>query len=109
MLVVGLTTVGSQGTLAERGLPSAAEYMSQYQQHMGKPGQVPPAMPLYVSFVFFRLAAILQGVYKRAISGQVEVQKFLYSDYACCTLHAMCSSDWPISYRAYTNELYHIR
>jgi aminoglycoside phosphotransferase (APT) family kinase protein len=49
------------------GLPSEAEYVDAYCRRRG----IGPIenWPFYLAFSFFRLAAILQGVYKRAVDG----------------------------------------
>ncbi|XP_066299724.1 acyl-CoA dehydrogenase family member 10-like isoform X2 [Branchiostoma lanceolatum] len=50
------------------GIPSDRQYMEEYCQRMGDP---PVAnWDFYQAFSFFRVAAILQGVYKRATQGQ---------------------------------------
>ncbi|XP_019621730.1 PREDICTED: acyl-CoA dehydrogenase family member 10-like isoform X1 [Branchiostoma belcheri] len=50
------------------GIPSDRQYMEEYCQRMGEP---PVAnWDFYQAFSFFRVAAILQGVYKRATQGQ---------------------------------------
>lgn len=49
------------------GLPSEAEYVARYCERMGLPGI--PNWSFYLAFSFFRLAAILQGVKKRALDG----------------------------------------
>ncbi|XP_078599605.1 acyl-CoA dehydrogenase family member 10-like isoform X1 [Branchiostoma floridae x Branchiostoma japonicum] len=54
--------------LGSLGIPSDRQYMEQYCQRMGEP---PVAnWDFYQAFSFFRVAAILQGVYKRATQGQ---------------------------------------
>ncbi|KAL3857866.1 hypothetical protein ACJMK2_012496 [Sinanodonta woodiana] len=54
--------------LQELGIPTVPEIIQEYCQRM----QIPmiDSWDFYVAFNFFRFAAILQGVYKRAISGQ---------------------------------------
>ncbi|KAM9746666.1 acyl-CoA dehydrogenase family member 10 isoform 3-T3 [Dama dama] len=54
--------------LTELGIPTAEDYFRMYCLHMG----IPPAenWNFYVAFSFFRIAAILQGVYKRSLTGQ---------------------------------------
>ena len=49
------------------GIPSEAEYLAQYCNHCGLEGI--DNWPFYLVFSFFRMAAILQGVKKRAIDG----------------------------------------
>ncbi|XP_068101616.1 acyl-CoA dehydrogenase family member 10 isoform X2 [Hyperolius riggenbachi] len=54
--------------LSELGIPTAEEYFQQYCENMG----IPPVenWNFYMAFSFFRVAAILQGVYKRSQTGQ---------------------------------------
>ncbi|XP_064209433.1 acyl-CoA dehydrogenase family member 10-like [Anguilla rostrata] len=54
--------------LASLGIPSAEEVFGQYSRAMGLAGIA--SWQLYMAFSFFRVAAILQGVYKRALTGQ---------------------------------------
>lgn len=49
------------------GIPSEAEYVSRYCERRGI--EKIPHWEFYLAFSFFRLAAILQGVYKRALDG----------------------------------------
>ncbi|MGI9319209.1 MAG: phosphotransferase [bacterium] len=51
----------------ELGIPSEPEYVAQYCQHCGL--ERIDNWPFYLAFSFFRMAAILQGVKKRAIDG----------------------------------------
>ena len=52
---------------AAAGLPSDDEYVARYCERRGI--ERPSNWSFYVAFCFFRLAAILQGVYKRALDG----------------------------------------
>lgn len=54
--------------VAELGIPTVQQFVSEYCRRLG----VPPIdnFEFYVAFAMFRNAAILQGVYKRAISGK---------------------------------------
>ncbi|XP_019362773.1 PREDICTED: acyl-CoA dehydrogenase family member 10 [Gavialis gangeticus] len=54
--------------LTHLGIPTAEEYFRMYCGHMG----IPPIenWNFYMAFSFFRVAAILQGVYKRSLTGQ---------------------------------------
>jgi len=54
--------------LKSLGIPDAKEYRQMYCQYMGMPEV--PNWEFYLAFVCFRFAAILQGVYKRALQGQ---------------------------------------
>ena len=52
---------------AELGLPSDADYIAAYCQRTGRSGI--DNWPFYMAFCFFRIAAILQGIKKRAQIG----------------------------------------
>lgn len=52
---------------ASLGIPEDSEYIEQYAARVGLP--VVPDMGFYTAFSFFRMAAILQGVKKRALDG----------------------------------------
>lgn len=52
---------------AELGIPSDNDYVATYAQRVGL--QEVPDMTFHVAFAFFRMAAILQGVKKRALDG----------------------------------------
>ncbi|XP_053557692.1 acyl-CoA dehydrogenase family member 10 isoform X2 [Bombina bombina] len=54
--------------LSELGIPTAEEYIDQYCKNM----RIPKIenFYFYMAFSFFRFAAILQGVYKRSLTGQ---------------------------------------
>ncbi|KAM9331148.1 acyl-CoA dehydrogenase family member 10 [Gastrophryne carolinensis] len=54
--------------LSELGIPTAEEYFDQYCKNMGFPKV--DNWNFYMAFSFFRIAAILQGVYKRSLTGQ---------------------------------------
>ncbi|XP_063820462.1 acyl-CoA dehydrogenase family member 10 isoform X2 [Pseudophryne corroboree] len=54
--------------LKELGIPTAEEYFDQYCENRGIPKV--EGWNIYMAFSFFRLAAILQGVYKRSLTGQ---------------------------------------
>ncbi|MCB1426815.1 MAG: phosphotransferase family protein [Zhengella sp.] len=49
------------------GLPTEAEYVARYCERRGLDGIAD--WDFYIAFSFFRLAAILQGVYKRSLDG----------------------------------------
>jgi len=49
------------------GIPTEAEYVATYCRRRGLSGI--DNFPFYIAFSFFRLAAILQGVYKRSLDG----------------------------------------
>ncbi len=55
------------------GIPSEQEYVQEYCQRMGLTDI--PNWNFYLAFCFFRLAAILQGVKKRAIEGNASSEK----------------------------------
>ena len=52
---------------AALGLPSDADFVAAYCDHMEQP--VPEDFGLYLAFSFFRMAAILQGVKRRGLDG----------------------------------------
>ncbi|XP_018413825.1 PREDICTED: acyl-CoA dehydrogenase family member 10 isoform X1 [Nanorana parkeri] len=54
--------------LSELGIPTAEEYFEQYCETMAIPKE--ENWNFYMAFSFFRIAAILQGVYKRSLTGQ---------------------------------------
>ena len=56
--------------LSALGIPTDTEYMEQYCANMGIPS-IADRWNFYLAFGFFRMAAILQGVYKRSLEGQV--------------------------------------
>ena len=63
------------------GIPSEDEYVSQYCQRRGITNIT--NWDIYLAFSFFRLAAILQGVLKRAIEGNASSDKaFVYGKFA---------------------------
>ncbi|KAJ8415480.1 hypothetical protein AAFF_G00424600 [Aldrovandia affinis] len=58
----------SQCDLSQLGIPVAEDVFAQYSRAMGQEGIA--NWQLYMAFSFFRVAAILQGVYKRSLTGQ---------------------------------------
>ncbi len=57
----------------ELGIPTEEEYVAEYCERMGQGGI--PNWNFYLAFSIFRLAAILQGVKKRAIDGNASSDK----------------------------------
>jgi aminoglycoside phosphotransferase (APT) family kinase protein len=53
--------------LATLGIPSETEYVASYRRRTGR-GDV-PNWKFFIAFSIFRLAAIVQGVYKRGLDG----------------------------------------
>ena len=51
----------------QTGIPTEAEFVAEYCRHTGR--EQIPNLNFYLAFSFFRLASILQGVYKRGIIG----------------------------------------
>ena len=51
----------------ETGIPTESEFIEKYCRLTGRPGI--PNWNFYMAFAFFRLASILQGVYKRGLMG----------------------------------------
>ena len=60
-----LSLDGKVGPLT--GIPTEAEFVAEYCRHTGR--EQIPNLNFYLAFSFFRLASILQGVYKRGIIG----------------------------------------
>ncbi len=60
---------------AALGIPSEEHYVAQYCERMGLDGI--PHWNFYLAFSFFRFAAILQGVKKRALDGNASSDKAL--------------------------------
>ena len=58
---------------ASLGIPSEEEYVAQYCERMGI--ESIPHWHFYLAFSFFRLAAILQGVKRRALDGNASSDK----------------------------------
>ena len=68
-LVLGLSVASGlrDSDLTELGIPTAEEYFRMYCLHMGiRPTE---NWNFYMAFSSFRIAAILQGVYKRSLTG----------------------------------------
>lgn len=55
--------------LASLGIPLALSYMNRYCERMGRPGIGQENWNFYLAYSMFRLAAILQGIMKRAVDG----------------------------------------
>lgn len=51
----------------ETGIPTESEFIGEYCRRTGR--ESIPNWPFYMAFAFFRLAGILQGVYKRGLMG----------------------------------------
>ena len=58
------------------GIPSDKAYMEEYCKNMGIPS-IADTWNFYLCFGFFRMAAILQGVYKRSLEGKSNGQRLL--------------------------------
>ena len=68
------TVSGLRGRdLVELGIPSQDEYVASYCERVGIDGI--DNFNFYVAFSFFRLAAIIQGVAKRAVDGNASSKK----------------------------------
>ena len=52
---------------AKTGIPTESEFVEEYCRRIGREGI--PNWNFYMAFAFFRLASILQGVYKRGLMG----------------------------------------
>jgi aminoglycoside phosphotransferase (APT) family kinase protein len=58
---------------AKLGLPEEAEMLARYVAKTGR--ALPPDWPFVLAFSFFRLAAIAQGVTKRALQGNASSEQ----------------------------------
>lgn len=65
----GLVTTNYQ----ESGIPSEEAYLEAYCKRTGRDGI--ENWPFYMAFSFFRLAAIVQGVYKRGLDGNASSER----------------------------------
>ena len=54
--------------LKDTGIPTIEEYVDKYCRDMNIKDT--PKLNVYFAFSFFRIAAILQGVYKRSMQGK---------------------------------------
>ncbi len=73
---VGKQLRGLEGVdRAEYGIPTETEYIARYCEHRGI--EPPDHWEFYLAFSFFRLAAILQGVFKRALDGNASSPRAL--------------------------------
>ena len=61
----------SNTDLTALGIPLVEEYIAQYCERMGHSSL--GNWDFYTAFIFFRFSAILQGVYKRALQGNVAI------------------------------------
>jgi len=68
-VIAGLGDIGREAL----GIPTEADYVAQYCNRRSIDGI--PHWDFYLAFSFFRFAAILQGVLKRAIDGNASSQK----------------------------------
>ena len=64
--IVGRVSLSGQSR-SETGIPTEEEFLAEYCRLTGRDGI--PDWNFYLAFSFFRLASILQGVYKRGIMG----------------------------------------
>ena len=55
--------------LSALGIPYEAQYLRRYCERTGRNGIDPAQWEFYMAFSMFRLAAILQGIVKRALDG----------------------------------------
>ena len=82
---VGKRLRGLEGVdRAEHGIPTEAEYITRYCEHRGI--EPPENWGFYLAFSFFRLAAILQGVLKRALDGNASSPRALEMGRLVCPL-----------------------
>jgi aminoglycoside phosphotransferase (APT) family kinase protein len=82
------------GTLDPRelGIPSEVQYRAMYAERTGR--DIDATWHVYIAFNFFRLAAILQGVYKRALEGRATSDAGMR---AGARARAMADRGWSIA------------
>ena len=76
---------------AANGIPSEVEFIAAYVDATGFT-TVPTHLDYYRAFCCFRMASILQGVYKRAISGNASSAEG--KQIGSSTSHAPCTVVW---------------
>ena len=77
--------------LAGTGIPTRAEFVARYCAHAGRP--VPENLDVFVVFSMFRLAAIVAGVWRRALDGNAADPRAIgYRD----RYRAMADRAWEI-------------
>ena len=79
------------------GIPSDKAYMEEYCKNMGIPS-IADTWNFYLCFGFFRMAAILQGVYKRSLEGkQWPTLAFLRRIMLRKGQRSKCRTSWPLN------------
>ena len=79
------------------GIPSDKAYMEEYCKNMGIPS-IAHTWNFYLCFGFFRMAAILQGVYKRSLEGkQWQTLAFLRMIMLRKGQRSKCRTSWPLN------------
>ena len=78
------------------GIPTEEEFVSLYSELTGT-ADVTHKWNFYMAFTFFRVAAILQGVYKRSLQSEWEREREREREsqcvlrYGCITLYTLLS------------------
>ena len=80
-LFVMISAAFGSADIASLGIPSVDEYLAKYSQLSGLPTS--SIWDFYVSFVYFRICAILQGVYKRFTLGKLISGKEMMCVFTC--------------------------
>ena len=76
---------------AQYGIPSEEDYVAQYCKKTGR--EDIPEWKFYVVFSLFRLAAIVQGVYKRGLEGNASSPEAITRGEKCKQL---CAAGWDL-------------
>ena len=76
---------------ASYGIPSEEEYVAWYCQKTGR--EDIPEWKFYLVFSLFRLAAIVQGVYKRGLEGNASSPEAITRGEKCKQL---CAAGWSL-------------
>jgi len=84
---------GFHGIDLPPGIPTEEEYVSAYCRRTNRPEGI-KNWNFYTAFAFFRIAAILQGVYKRALQGNASSS---YAEQIGAQAALMAKSGWKLA------------
>jgi aminoglycoside phosphotransferase (APT) family kinase protein len=83
----GTGVEGRAVDMTHQGLPSEADYLAAYCARTGRDGI--EGWNFYLAFSLFRLASIVQGVYRRMLSGTVASDVPVSNDAPAMAIHAL--------------------
>lgn len=81
--------------MTHQGLPSRADYLAAYCARTGRDGI--EGWNFYLAFSLFRLASIVQGVYRRMLSGTVASDVPVSNDAPAMAIHALGPADLALN------------